>query len=246
MKFKYKKIIIMITMCTMCIGVVTISLSTPKESTKKVSTENLETSDKNQPTAQVTQSAKNSKDSKSKLTRNGNKKINTLVNAYLDATLKCDMEELEKLVTQISNIKEAELKVKQSMMEEYQNVECYTIDGVNKGEYLVYVYWEIKFKDVDTAPPGLMRYYVVTDSSGALKIENGLVQQEVQDYIKKMDDSAEVKEMAEKVNYNFEEAISKDENLRELYSKLNGGSDEVKQDSSSTNESSEKTETEKE
>ena len=40
MKFKYKKIIILITMCTMCIGVVTISLTTPKEKQTRQTVEN--------------------------------------------------------------------------------------------------------------------------------------------------------------------------------------------------------------
>lgn len=247
MKFKYKKIIILITMCTMCIGLVTISLSTPKEEEIQQTVENNEkqnatvksdksTNEKNQETknsdkkdVKTTEETGKSKD-ESDLKANQNEKINQLIQTYLDATLACDKDTLEQVVTRIENVDMAELEAKKKLVEEYQNVECYTMDGIKEGDYLVYVYSELKFTGVDTAAPGLMRLYVITEDDETVKIQLGLQSQEIQELIEKADESEEVKKIINTVNYKLEEAINNDSTLRDFYSKLNGGSDEVEND----------------
>lgn len=244
MKFKYKKIIILITMCTMCIGVVTISLSTPKENQTRQTVENNRenntkvekkntSSGENQEKINIDKKdAKTTKEpttskNESGLKANEDEKIDKLIKTYLDATLACDEDTLKQVVTRVENVDMAELEAKKKLIEEYQSVECYTMDGIKEGDYLVYVYSELKFVGVDTAAPGLMRLYVITEDDGTVKIQLGLQSQEIQDLIAKADESKEVKKIINTVNYKLEEAISNDSTLRDFYSKLNGGSDEV-------------------
>lgn len=249
MKFKYKKIIIIITMCTMCIGLVTISLSTPKENQVKQTTENngkhnggveseksntkksqgTENSDKD---IKVTEETKESNVSKGKsgLKVNADEKIDKLIKSYLNATLACDKDTLENIVTKVENVDMEELEAKKKLIEEYQNVECYSMEGIKEGDYLVYVYSELKFVGVATAAPGLMRLYVITEEDGTVKIELGLQSQKIRDLIAKADESEDVKEIINTVNYKLEEAINNDSTLRDFYSKINGGSDEVEND----------------
>lgn len=252
MKFKYKKIIILITMCTMCIGLVTISLSVPGGQQKKQIVSDSEISVKNEKEEDLKQNSNNNsktvedkketsdniKENKSTkepasaeeengLKANENEKINELIKNYLDASLTCDKDALGKVVIDVENVDMSELEAKKKLVEEYQNVECYTLDGEEAGEYLVYVYSELKFADVDTAAPGLMRLYVKTDEDGEVKIQIGSQTQEIKEWIAKADESEEVKKIINTVNYKLEEAISKDSALRDFYSKLNGGSDEV-------------------
>ena len=129
MKFKYKKIIILITMCTMCIGLVTISLSTPKDNqteqnvenngqqTAKVDTEkdaNKKDAQKDKSDKKDTNTAKEPSKSKdeSSLKANEDEKIDKLINTYLNATLSCDKDTLEQIVTRIENVDMAELEAK--------------------------------------------------------------------------------------------------------------------------------------
>ena len=123
-------------MCTMCIGLVTISLSTPKEEEIQQTVENNEkqnatvksdksTNEKNQETknsdkkdVKTTEETGKSKE-ESDLKANQNEKINQLIQTYLDATLACDKDTLEQVVTRIENVDMAELEAKKKLVEEY-------------------------------------------------------------------------------------------------------------------------------
>lgn len=238
-------------MCTMCIGLVTISLSVPAGKQKKQVVNDSEISVKKEKEEDLKQDSEDNKSVEDKkeisdntkekkatkepdsteeengLKANENEKINQLIQNYLDASLACDEEALGKVVADVENVDMSELEAKKKLVEEYQNVECYTLDGTEEGDYLVYVYSELKFAGVDTAAPGLMRLYVTTDENGEAKIQMGSQTQEIKEWIAKADESEEVKKIINTVNYKLEEAISKDSALRDFYSKLNGGSDEV-------------------
>lgn len=228
MKFKYKKIILIITMCTMCIGMVTISLSTPskdKETKEKAYQEQENTLTQMSDGDALIEDAGVSETSD--VEQSVSEEIDSLVQTYLNLSLICDMDELAKIVTNTEFIKEEELRNKQQMIESYQNIECYTVNGLQAGEYLVYVYSEVKFTGIDTPAPGLTRLYVVTDQDSTLRVETGVLSQKVQDMIGETDKSEEVQKIIQTVNYKLEEAINKDEQLRTFYSNINGGSDTV-------------------
>ena len=119
------------------------------------------------------------------------------------------------------------MQAKQRLIQQYENVECYTVDGVEKGEYLTYVYSEIKFTGIDTAAPGLDRLYIITDDEGNLRVETGAFKTEVEELIEQTDQSEDVLQFINTVNTKLEEAINNDDDLREFYANLNGGSDQV-------------------
>jgi hypothetical protein len=229
MKFKYKKIILMITMCTMCIGMVTISLTSPSKN--NAAKKEQEQTDANKFVVMNT-GAKILKEAgvdekKSKIKKDATTEVNELIMNYLNGMLTCDLQALSKIVTNVDNIDVEEMQAKRSLIEQYQNVECLIMDGYTKGEYLAYVYSELKFTGIDTAAPGLNRLYIVTDKDGNLKIELSLIKQEVQEFIAKADECENVKKIIDTVNYKLEEAINNDPKFRAFYAKLNGGSDEV-------------------
>ncbi len=228
MKFKYKKIILIITMCTMCIGMVTISLTTP--SGGKNGKNGNGTKDRDNTFAVMSEDATLMDEAglsdKSELKNNDIEEVDALVTTYLKGMLTCDLITLGDIVTDVESIDIVDMQGKQKLIEQYENIECYTLDGLQEGEYLVYYYNEVKFSGIDTAAPGLNRLYIVTED-GTLKIATGHLRQEVQDFIEEADQSDEVQQIINTVNYKLEQAINEDDGLRQLYANLNGGSDEV-------------------
>lgn len=228
MKFKYKKIICVITMCTMWIGLVTMSLTDwsnsknrKKDSRNKVEGNFVDMSD----TASLKEDAGLTEESQ--LQESKNEEINQLVQQYMNCFQTCDLETMAKVVTDVECIDVSEMQAKQKLIQEYKNMECYTVQGLHKGEYLVYVYNEVLFTGIDTSAPGLNRLYIITDKDGNLRIESGALKQEVHDFIEKTDQSADVQKIIQTVNTKLEEAINNDEKFRAFYTKLNGGSDTV-------------------
>lgn len=228
MKFKYKKIILVITMCTMCIGMVTISLTAP--SGGKNGKNGNGTKDRDNTFAVMSEDATLMDEAglsdKSELKNNDIEEVDALVTTYLKGMLTCDLITLGDIVTDVESIDIVDMQGKQKLIEQYENIECYTLDGLQEGEYLVYYYNEVKFSGIDTAAPGLNRLYIVTED-GTLKIATGHLRQEVQDFIEEADQSDEVQQIINTVNYKLEQAINEDDGLRQLYANLNGGSDEV-------------------
>jgi hypothetical protein len=89
------------------------------------------------------------------------------------------------------------------------------LDGPKEGTYLVYVYSELKLKDIETLAPGLTRLFIITDDDGSLKVFFG-ADSEVEEFIKENDETDVVKKLVEKVETRMEEALSQDEDLREF------------------------------
>lgn len=233
MKFKYKKMIIVITMCTMCIGMVTISLISPgnssgKESTKQEKTDTNKLAQFNEEANLINEAGVEEK--KGELEVSSEKELNILIESYLNCRLTGDEEKLREIVTDINNIDMDELHKLRTLIKEYKDVECYIVETAKKGNYIVYIYYEILFNNVDTPAPGLDRVYVITNSDGNLKLDFGLIPQEVRSLMEESEKSEKVQKMINTVNYKLEEAISKDEKLRSIYASLNGGSDEVDND----------------
>ncbi|MCI8408452.1 MAG: hypothetical protein HFJ09_04170 [Lachnospiraceae bacterium] len=238
MKFKYKKMIIVITMCTMCIGMVTISLVSPgssgKENTKQEKTDKDNLAQFNEEANLIDEAGVEEK--KGELEVSSEKELNNLIESYLNCRLTGDEEKLSEIVTDINNIDMDELHKLRTLIKEYKDVECYIVETEKKGNYIVYIYYEILFNNVDTPAPGLDRVYVITNSDGSLKLDFGLIPQEVRSLMEESEKSEKVQKIINTVNYKLEEAISKDEKLRSIYANLNGGSDEVENNAAGKNQ----------
>ena len=64
------------------------------------------------------------------------------------------------------------IKFMSKLLDSYEIKEIYTKDGVTDGSKLVSVYVQMHFKGIKSAAPGLDFFYVETDDSGALHINN--------------------------------------------------------------------------
>ena len=66
----------------------------------------------------------------------------------------------------------------------YENIKVYTKIGPAPGTYVAYVYYEEKFKDYEDSIPGLEAFYICTDESGNLYINDGEESESVINYIR--------------------------------------------------------------
>lgn len=215
MKLKYKKIVLAVTMSTMCIGFVTISLTSPKVSNHKE-----ENGTETVTTESAINAESNPEDETYNLECDAYPEINELVEKYLAATITGDMDTLESVVSDIDNISEDMVKNKTQIIEAHQNIQCYTVKVPNEDTFIVYVYSEMKLVGIDTPAPGLTRLYVCMTADGSYRIYLSSIDEEIQEFIQKSSESAQVKALIEKVNTLFENAISSDEKLKAFYQQI--------------------------
>lgn len=200
-------------MCVMFIGLVTFSLTTPKD--KQTVTQG-QVKDK-----KATQAPSVDKDGLDyTLEYNAYSKVNQLIKEYYSAQTECDLEKLEDLVSDISYISEDVLKKQAEIIESYNNIDCYTIKGGISGTYVVYVYYEAKLVGIDETAPGLMRLYVSQTDNGSLRVYLNKIDEDVQNFIDKCAKTDEVVKLIQTVNQKFQEAISKSEQLSAYYLKM--------------------------
>ena len=208
MKLKYKKAAVLVSMCTMLIGLVGFSIGTGAARTSK------EAKPQNTPSLTV-----QTTEPEPEMDKSSDEKINLLVQKYFKASVEKDMEVLADLVTNIEYVDKKQLEVKYQYVEDVKNIECYVEQGPEEGTYLTYVYSELKIKDIDTLAPGLSRFYIVTGEDGALKVFFG-ADSAIEEFIEKADASEEIQKLAAKVQTRLEEALSSDEKLQEFNERL--------------------------
>lgn len=171
--------------------------------------------------ASVTTSAvQNSEDAEAKALEEADKleqdaypEVNELVQKYYDCMSAGDVEGLASVEDQISEEEQNRILRSRDLVEGYQNISCYTKKGMEEGSYLVFVYYELKFAQIDTPAPGLSPLYVYTNDEGNLVIFNGEASDELNAYVEKVAQEDDVMALREEVKTKYEEAKAADENL---------------------------------
>jgi uncharacterized protein YgiM (DUF1202 family) len=160
------------------------------------------------------------------LEKDTNQAVVTLVNAYFTAVQNCDVEALSAVVDSTDSISVEQLQAEREYVEGYQNISCYTLNGLTDGTYVVYVSYDMKFLNVETPAPCLIRLYVCTNAEGGLYIfnqENGM-DSAVVSYMEEVNSREDVKALMSDVDVRLTEAMAADEALNALVSKLHGNS----------------------
>ena len=139
--------------------------------------------------------------------------VNAIVQQYYSFLSAGDMEGLATVVDEISDDERSRILGSQSLVEGYQNISCYTKKGMEEGSYVVFVYYELKFKQIETAAPGLSPLYVYTNEEGSLCIMNREASDELKAYVEEMADGDEVKALRDEVKEKYEAAKAADEDL---------------------------------
>lgn len=222
MKLKYKGIVLLISMGTMCIGMVTLSISTPTaQSSTSVESGKL------QDAASVASAAPSVAPSQTAalpgpttLEWEANPEITTLVKDYFKANVNGDMEALAGLVSDIGHVDQKKIEFKQTYEEDYRNVECYTAKAPEEGSYVVYVSFDLKIRDVDTLAPGLTSLYVSTGEDGKLRVYMGVLDDKACAFLETMSECDAVKTLVNSVDVKLQEKITSDVKLKEFYDGL--------------------------
>ena len=141
--------------------------------------------------------------------------VNELIQNYYNYMAAGDMEGLASVEDTTSEEEQNRILRSKDLVEGYQNISCYTKKGLEEGSYLVFVYYELKFAQIDTAAPGLSALYVYTNDEGNLVIFNGEAGEELNAYVEAMAQEEDVLALREEVRVKYEEAKAADANLAE-------------------------------
>lgn len=151
--------------------------------------------------------------------------IVTLMKSYFKALKKGDVDALGEIMVNAPSKQTVEREIE--YIEGYKNVKCYTQPGHEENTYVTYVYYDVKFKNIETYAPSMIREYICTNEEGNLYINNGTVDGDVAAWLDTVHNSDAVNELLADVNAKLTEAASSDEKLNTLVSQLGAGIEET-------------------
>lgn len=153
--------------------------------------------------------------------------INTLLADYYAAYADGDTETILQYAYPMSDSEKSYIQMYSEYIDSYENITCYTKTTPDEESYIVSASFDVKYKDVDTAAPGMDFFYIRTDSDGSVYIDNiyspfNLLYQEytldqsivqlIQDY----EGGEDIIALQAGVQTNYEQVLGQDEKLRTM------------------------------
>ena len=148
--------------------------------------------------------------------------INELISNYRKAILEEDTELLKKVYNTDIDINAKILEGSSSIIESYNSTQYYTKPGLAAGEYVAYVYDDLKLRDISTPAPNLSVFYIKSAEDGSKYIYRGeynassgtfVLDEQTQNYIQSLYSDSDVTELIASVNKKMESACGKDKDL---------------------------------
>ncbi|MFA9377219.1 MAG: SH3 domain-containing protein [Lachnotalea sp.] len=156
--------------------------------------------------------------------------VNELVNKYFTAMSTSDIDTLLQIVNPLSDEEQTQIQQKKEYIEGYDNITCYTKIGPEENSYVVFVYYEIKFININTLVPGEIPLYICSNEDGSLYIYNDELTPEVDSYIADIAAGQDIVELIGSVDTKFTEAQAADPDLKAFIDKLSGTADQAAAD----------------
>lgn len=139
-----------------------------------------------------------------------NQAVLQLINAYYDALEAGDSATVTALKSNVSTEEQIKLETKAEHVETIDNIQVYTRPGPAEGSYVAFIYYEIKFVNIETKAPGLTTTYICTRDDGSLYINNDEWDEATTAYIQQIASEQVVADFFNQVQVAYTEATNKD------------------------------------
>lgn len=146
--------------------------------------------------------------------------LTALVQAYCQAKADCDVEALAAVFgmtdTAAFSGEAANMELVSRIVESYENVACYSIEGPAEDTYVIYPYFEIQYKDAVSLMPSLTWSFARKNQDGRFYMTEDITREE-KEYIAKVSKSQEVQQLKEDVIARQDAAVMEDAELQRIY-----------------------------
>ena len=139
--------------------------------------------------------------------------VNELLKKYFVAMASGDIDMVRSYNNNIDDTEAIRIEETAKYIESYENLKVYTKIGPAAGTYLAYVYYEEKFKDYEQSIPGLEAFYICTDESGELYINDGEESESVINYIREASLQDDVVDLNNEVASTYNNMLAENEDL---------------------------------
>ncbi len=143
------------------------------------------------------------------LVENEDGELYTLLATYYNAMAEGDTETILSICSEYSENELLRLQERAKYLEYYPTLEIYTKPGPEAGSTVAYVYYKLVFVNHTEEVPGFQAWYICTNDEGNLYINtSGELPEDVNDYIVTVSTQADVVELYNKVQVEYNEVIT--------------------------------------
>ena len=143
------------------------------------------------------------------LQKNAYPEVNSLIDSFYTAWGQKNVEQMKELTDSFDATDEAKVS-NASYIENYSNVTVYTKQGLTEDSFVVFVSYDLKFTDVETAAPGLSQLYVMKNDEDRFIIHNDDSNEEINAYMAEVTQDADVQALITEVETRLNEAMDAD------------------------------------
>ena len=144
----------------------------------------------------------------------------TLMATYYNALANGDVATIQTISNYVEDTEIIRIQELSKYIESYPMIEIYTKEGPAVNSLIAYVYTYVTFYGYEQQIPGLMTFYVCTDESGNLYLNEGETAEEVLEYVKKVSLEDDVVELTNKINTEYNELLRNNLQLADYISEL--------------------------
>jgi len=141
--------------------------------------------------------------------------LNLFFAEYFAALAEGNKEVILSDRTEMDDLEWIKILKKSEFVESYQNLTCYTKPGPFDNTYVCYIYYEVKFHDLETRVPGLSTMYVVKNGEDFL-VECSDIEDDVQAYLISISKQEDVVDLFRKVQVEYNDLVASNAEV-ELY-----------------------------
>lgn len=139
--------------------------------------------------------------------------VHDLIKRYYDAKLECNKESFRDLVTDISFLDLDEIQAKTSAVTAYTDITCYTKEGFDNIDLVVYVKHYMDIVTIDTPILSLDELYIQYDDTGDPLIFMGNIDSSTQEKLIKLRQDEDVARLINDTQAEINAAIAADEDI---------------------------------
>ncbi|XME02674.1 SH3 domain-containing protein [Lachnospiraceae bacterium C1.1] len=154
------------------------------------------------------------------LEQNAYEEINSFFTKYYNALAEADFDTLADMGEVLDDDVKAKRTVRAGYTEDYENMSCYTVEGPESDSYIVFVYYEIKFKNIDTLAPGLSTFFIIKDGDSFKLKDIGSLPDNEKEYITEVASSDDVQKLLEDVDVLYQKNTEADATLAAFMTSL--------------------------
>ena len=154
------------------------------------------------------------------LEEDANAGVNALIQSYYENMAAGNVEGVRALVDVLSDSQASYIESLETLVEEYQNIHCYTKRGMEEGSFVVIACYDLKFVAADAVAPGMETWYVKTNQDGAYYIFLDTPGEDLLAYVNEIVAGEDVQALCDDVTQKFTAALEQDAKLAEYGAKL--------------------------